>query len=59
MRGGIEAIYLALTDQPLGLGTFAPREPARKSMFSARHRLGFEGEHDRDPAVGEDEFYAK
>jgi hypothetical protein len=58
MHGGIEAIYLDLTDAPIGLGAFAPREPARKSMFSARRRLGVAGEQDREPAVGEDEFYA-
>ena len=58
MRGGIEAIYLDLTDHPLGLGTFAPREPARKSMFSARHRLRAEGHEHGEPAVDENEFYA-
>jgi Monooxygenase af470-like len=38
MRGGMEAIY-ANMDKPLGLTAFAPVEPARGSMFSARKRL--------------------
>jgi hypothetical protein len=58
MRGGIEAIYLDLTDHPLGLGAFAPREHARKSMFSARHRLGVGGNERGTSAVGEQDFYA-
>jgi hypothetical protein len=57
MRGGIEAIYLDLTDHPLGLGTFAQREPARKSMFSARHRLRVGGAESAESAVAEDEIY--
>jgi hypothetical protein len=38
MRGGMEAIY-ASTGKPLGINAFAPVEPARGSMFSARKRL--------------------
>jgi hypothetical protein len=38
IRGGMEAIY-ASTLKPLGLTAFAPVEPARGSMFSARKRL--------------------
>ena len=38
MRGGMEAIY-ASVPKPLGLTAFAPVEPARGSMFSARKRL--------------------
>ena len=38
MRGGMEAIY-ANMEKPLGLTAFAPVEPARGSMFSARKRL--------------------
>jgi hypothetical protein len=37
MRGGMEAIY-ASTEKPLGLTAFAPVEPARGAMFSARRR---------------------
>ena len=57
MRGGIEAIYLDLTGNPLGLGTFAPREPARKSMFSARDRLRVGSAESAESAVAEDEIY--
>src|SRR6516225_8252586 len=55
MRGGIEAIYDDLTGNPLGLGTFAPREPARKSMFSARDRLRVGSAESAESAVAEDE----
>jgi fumigallin biosynthesis monooxygenase-like protein len=43
MRGGMEAIY---DDMPLrvGFGRFAPVVPARGAMFSARRRLGLQGE---------------
>jgi hypothetical protein len=58
-RGGVEAIYLDLTDHPLGLGTFAHREPARKSMFSARRRLHVDGAESAESAVGEDELYGQ
>jgi hypothetical protein len=58
MRGGIEAIYLDLTDRPFGLGSFAPRQQARKSMFSARRRLRVEGADSSPPAVAESELYA-
>ena len=40
-RGGVEAIYVA-PGKPLGLTAFAPVEPARGSMFSARRRLRLE-----------------
>jgi hypothetical protein len=55
-RGGMEAIYLDLHDHPVGLGTFAPRCPARRSMFSARARLGLGGQVGV-PAVAEEELY--
>jgi Domain of unknown function (DUF4188) len=42
MRGGFEAVYDAMPG-PLGLGTFAPRHPARGRMFGARGRLSREG----------------
>lgn len=59
-RGGMEAIYLELEDTPLGLGSFAPRQPARKSMFSARHRLGLDDAEQAPPAaVTEDELYGQ
>jgi hypothetical protein len=38
VRGGMEAIYASI-EKPLGFTAFAPVEPARGSMFSARRRL--------------------
>lgn len=58
VRGGMEAIYLELDRDPIGLGTFAPRQPARKSMFSARNRVGLsDGEQIPAPAVAETDLY--
>lgn len=42
-RGGIEAIYDDVP-VPVGLAQFAPRQPARGAMFSARKRAGIAGE---------------
>jgi fumigallin biosynthesis monooxygenase-like protein len=55
MRGGIEAVY---DDMPvrLGLGQFAPLQPARGPLFSARHRAKLAGEP-RPAIVREAEFY--
>ena len=55
MRGGMEAVY---DDVPvrLGFGQFAPLQPARGPMFSARHRAKLAG----DPPIAvvqEEEFY--
>jgi hypothetical protein len=49
VRGGMEAIY-ASVDKPIGLTAFAPVEPARGSMFSARRRLKLD-EPEREPAA--------
>ncbi len=55
MRGGMEAVYDDLSVR-LGFGQFAPLQPARGPMFSARHRAGLRGEI--PPAVVEEaEFY--
>jgi hypothetical protein len=53
MRGGIEAVYDDMPG-PLGLGRFAPREPARGRMFGARGRLARKGAA-AAPVVAEDE----
>jgi hypothetical protein len=53
MRGGMEAVYDDMP-QPLGFGTFAPREPARGRMFGARGRLSREGEA-AEPVLAEHE----
>jgi hypothetical protein len=54
MRGGMEAVYDDMP-KPLGLGTFAPREPARGRMFGARGRLSREGES-AEPVLAEHEL---
>ena len=55
MRGGVEAVY---DDVPvlLGFGQFAPTQPARGPMFSARMRAKLAGEA-RPPVVEEAELY--
>jgi len=54
IRGGMEAVYDDMPS-PLGLGTFAPREPARGRMFGARGRLRREGEAP-EPVLAEREL---
>jgi hypothetical protein len=54
MRGGMEAIYDDLAS-PLGFLAFAPAEDAKGSMFSARQRLGMQGEPP-SAVVGEKEL---
>jgi hypothetical protein len=46
MRGGMEAVYDDIPGR-LGFGQFAPLQPARGSMFSARNRARLTG----DPVV--------
>jgi hypothetical protein len=55
MRGGMEAVY---DDVPvrLGFGQFAPMQPARGPMFSARTRAKLAGEP-RPAVVEEAELY--
>jgi hypothetical protein len=55
MRGGMEAVYDDVRGR-LGFGQFAPLEPARGAMFSARNRAGLAGESVA-PVVQEAEFY--
>lgn len=56
MRGGMEAVY---DDMParLGFGHFAPVQPARGTMFSARNRAKLSGEA-ATPIVAESDLYA-
>jgi Domain of unknown function (DUF4188) len=55
-RGGqIESVYIDMP--PIGLSRFAPVEPARGSMFSARRRLGLAESSSVEPAVAEKELY--
>jgi hypothetical protein len=55
MRGGMEAVY---DDMPTrtGLAQFAPLQPARGPMFSARHRAKLSGQL-LPSVIEEDEFY--
>lgn len=55
-RGGqIESVYIDMP--PVGLSQFAPVEPARGSMFSARRRLGLGEESDLESPVPEQRLY--
>lgn len=56
-RGGMEAVYVDMQEQT-GLGRFAPLVPAKGTMFSARKRVGLQGEAVRETAVTEDELYS-
>jgi len=57
MRGGMEAIY---TDVPVDIGLlkFAPQQPARGGMFTARDRARREGAAATGAPFTEAEFYA-
>jgi hypothetical protein len=57
MRGGMEAVYLDMAAHPFGFLNFAPAEPARGTMFSARSRLNADGEAKVGAPVGEEELY--
>ncbi len=55
-RGGqIESVYIDMP--PTGLSRFAPAQPARGSMFSARRRLGLAQESSLESAIPEQELY--
>lgn len=54
MRGGMEAIYDDMP-MPVGFMRFAPVQPARGAMFSARRRLHLEGEAKEAAPVPEED----
>ena len=56
MRGGMEAIFDTMP-KPLGFSAFAPVEPARDRLFSARSRARAEGEETVPTVLPEDELY--
>ena len=56
MRGGMEAIYDSMPKQQ-GFAAFAPVEPARGPLFSARSRARVEGETTLQEAIPEGELY--
>ena len=56
MRGGqIESVYINM--RPVGLASFAQREPARGSMFSARRRLGLGDPSEPESVITERDLY--
>ena len=56
MRGGMEAIYADMVHD-VGFLKFAPAQPARGGMFSARERVGRAGVSAEAAPVKEEEFY--
>ena len=56
-RGGFEAVYLDMK-APVGMMRFAPVNPAKGAMFSARRRAGLGGDAASPGAVSEQEFYS-
>jgi Monooxygenase af470-like len=56
MGGGVEAIYDDMAS-PTGLARFAPAQPARGAMFSARHRAGRVGALTAAPVIPETVYY--
>ncbi len=57
-RGGVEAVYIDMKS-PVGMMRFAPTEPARGAMFSARNRARLPGEAHSREGVTEQEFYSQ
>jgi hypothetical protein len=57
MRGGMEAVYDDMVEET-GFLRFAPVEPARGAMFSARGRAGYAGDSPKAAPVAENDFYS-
>jgi hypothetical protein len=58
MRGGMEAVYVDVA-KDIGFASFAPAEPARGAMFSARRRARRQGEETLPPPVPEEDLYPR
>jgi fumigallin biosynthesis monooxygenase-like protein len=56
MRGSMEAVYDSMP-RGLDFGAFAPLQPSRGPLFSARTRARLEGEPSLPPAIPEEELY--
>ena len=56
MGGGVEAIYIDMA-APIGLARFAPAQPARGAMFSARRRAGGHEPLTAAPVISEADYY--
>ena len=57
MSGGMEAIYDDV-NRPIGFARFAPPQPARGAMFSARRRAGRGESSTVEPVIGEADHYS-
>lgn len=57
LRGGMESVHLDM-EKPTGFLRFAPAQPARGAMFTARKRLRLEAPDTVDVPVAEDELYS-
>jgi len=58
MRGGMEAIYDGM-EIPMGFARFAPTQEARGAVFSARKRLGLQGDAPASEPVREEEIHRR
>jgi hypothetical protein len=54
-RGEMESVFIDMP--PTGMTKFAPTQPARGSMFSARRRLGLRAGDEPPPGISEEELY--
>jgi hypothetical protein len=57
MSGGMEAIYDDMS-RPIGFARFAPAQPARGAMFSARRRAGRGEPPTVQPVINEADYYS-
>ena len=57
MRGGMEAVYNDMV-QETGFLRFAPTQPARGAMFSARDRANYTGEAVKPAPLSEQDLYS-
>ena len=57
VRGGVESVFIDWR-VPTGLFAFAPHQPARGPLFSARDRLRIGGDYTADVAIAERELGA-
>ena len=57
LSGGMESVYLDM-EKPVGFLRFAPPEPARGAMFTARKRLRLPGQETVQVPLPEDELYS-
>jgi hypothetical protein len=57
LKGGMESVFLDMT-KPTGFLRFAPAEPARGAMFTARQRLRLEGPDTLEVPVAEEALYS-